>query len=699
MSGAASAAGAVVQSAAKVSVRSGAKVAVQSAAAAAVRRHYELMYEPGTGRFGQAIDAQIAPDGQRVAFSGTIVDDLDSGSVTRLGLTDGGVARVLTSGPGDDHDPRWSPDGRTIAFLSDRLRRGRPQLFLLELSGDPAGDMVRGTAVVDGVVEYLAWSTDGRSILLGVADLFADQGDRAGPGFADGTSGDESATRPSWAPSVRDVTYDHRSRGIWIYDFTVDAVRRVTPPSLNVWEAAWCGPSSVVAVTSDGWTEGAWFDPELCLIALDDGRVRSLYRGPFQIGKPACSPSGERVALISGLCSDRGNVPGDIVIVEVDTGRVQRLDSSGADVTDLTWLDDQRVAFIGVRDLETVAGIVDATTPSTPAEEIWASPSSCGRHIARASFTSAGQMALVKDNYTEYQSITVVDRGIEHVELSLAPTGIDELRSTSGSVDAVAWTAPDGTPIQGWLCRPPGAGPHPLVLHVHGGPVGVATNAWNMGNDTTRLLVNHSYAVLHPNPRGSYGRGQAFVQGVLGDMGGADADDLLSGVDAMIERGVADPSRLVVVGTSYGGFMANLLPTRTDRFAAAVAMSPVTDWESFHYASNIPEFATLFLAGRRDGDARVARHARSPLTHALKGRTPTLEVGGLRDLCTPFEQASRFYESLAAAGTPARLVGYPEAAHGVQHLPAQMDLCTRVLEWLDEHVGVVRREDHRVATP
>lgn len=648
----------------------------------AVRRYYDLTYTPGSGRFAQAGDARISPDGRRVIFTGTLADDLDLGTHDRIGLIRDGTVIPLTDGPGDDHHPRWSPDGRCIGFLSDRRRAGQPQLQLLE----PAFGVVVDTPYIDGVVESFEWSPDGRSILVCVAGLEADRGDVAGPGRATGAPQTQDGPTAAWKPSVREHPGDDRTRQIWIYSVAHDTVRRVTSTDLTVWEATWCGGSAIVAVTSAGWTEGAWFDADLRLISVDDGMDRMIYRGHHQIGKPACPPSGRRVAVISGLCSDRGIVPGEAILVDPAGFEHRALDTGGVDVTELAWLDDDRLAFIGIRGLDTVAGIVEALRPGARAVDSWVSSSSCGRHIPHASFARDGSMAVVHDDYSHYPAIAVVTDGVERVDLSLAPPGIEELLSSSGSVETVTWKAPDGETIDGWLCRPTGAGPFPLVLHVHGGPVGVTTNAWAMGNDTTRLLVAHGYAVLHPNPRGSYGRGQAFVRKVLGDMGGADAEDLLSGVDAMVACGVADPCRLAVLGTSYGGFMANLLPTRDDRFAAAISMSPVTDWESFHFTSNIPEFATLFLGGHpEDGDADV-RRARSPLTFVARSRTPTLEVAGLRDLCTPGEQAVRFFDALSAQGTRSRLLTYPQAGHGVQHIPALKDLCEQVLEWLDEHL-------------
>ncbi len=673
-----------------------------------------MTYAPGTGHIAQARDARIAPDGDRVAFTATIVDDLDAGATSDIALVVDGSVRILTTGTGADRDPRWSPDGRAIAFLSDRDRSGLPQLVLLDASSDWALSGLRRTPHVDGVVESLEWGPDGRFILLCVADAGADLGDVAGPGEPHpaephpaeriGTTdpvpesevaGDRDRAQARWEPTVRDSGSDRRSRGVWIVDLAGDTVRRLTSPALTVWEATWRDSTSVVAIASDRAGEGAWFGADLRQIDLATGESRSLHRPPFQIGKPSCSPSGRHVAFISGLCSDRGNVPGDIVILDIATGSERRLDAAATDVTDIGWLDDERLGFIGLRELETVAGVASTARPSAGALETWRSTSSCGRHVARASFNRLGQMAVVNDSYTAYAAVTVVDRNGARVVAPLAPARIDDLILDGGAIEEVAWEAPDGTRISGWLCRPAGAGPFPLILMVHGGPVGATTNAWTMGNDTTRLHVSRGHAVLHPNPRGSHGRGQAFVQQVLGDMGGADAEDLLSGVDAMIAHGIADANRLAVVGTSYGGFMANLLPTRTNRFAAAVAMSPVTDWDSFRSTSNIPEFATLFLSGAVDGIVGEAGHMRSPLAAAARCRTPTLEVGGQRDLCTPFEQAARFYDALCLEGTRARLVGYPEAGHGVQHVPALMDLSIRVLEWLDWHLA----EDRHLPGP
>jgi dipeptidyl aminopeptidase/acylaminoacyl peptidase len=206
-----------------------------------------------------------------------------------------------------------------------------------------------------------------------------------------------------------------------------------------------------------------------------------------------------------------------------------------------------------------------------------------------------------------------------------------------------------------------------------------------MGYVYTPLLVSRGYAVLHPNPRGSGGRGQEFARQVLGDMGGADTYDYLSGIDALVERGIADPARIGVTGGSYGGFMSAWLITQDQRFAAAVPMAPSTNWYSQHHTSNIPYFDVLFLG--EQPRARTGRYLdRSPLLSADQVRTPTLQTTGALDRCTPPGQAVEFHNALLECGIESALAIYPGEGHGVRQFPALIDQCTRTLGWFERHM-------------
>jgi len=194
--------------------------------------------------------------------------------------------------------------------------------------------------------------------------------------------------------------------------------------------------------------------------------------------------------------------------------------------------------------------------------------------------------------------------------------------------------------------------------------------------------VSRGYAVLEPNPRGSSGRGRKFAEMVVGDMGGADAHDVLSGIDALVERGIADPERIGVTGGSYGGFMSCRMPAVDQRFQASVAVSPVTDWYSQHFNSNIGHWDADFLRDRPERPGGEY-HARSPVLSVDRVATPTLLTAGLRDRCTPPGQAIEFYRALRWRGVPTEVVVYPAEGHGVRDLPAAIDLTTRAVAWFE----------------
>jgi dipeptidyl aminopeptidase/acylaminoacyl peptidase len=199
------------------------------------------------------------------------------------------------------------------------------------------------------------------------------------------------------------------------------------------------------------------------------------------------------------------------------------------------------------------------------------------------------------------------------------------------------------------------------------------------------MLLTGGYAVFLPNPRGSSGRGQDFARHVLGQMGGADTHDCLAGLDYLVERGVADPRRLGVTGASYGGFMTSWLITQDTRFAAAVAVAPHTNQVSQHLISNIPQFLTLFLADKFNNPGGKY-FERSPIMHAHKVKTPTLNICGALDRCTPPEEAVQFHNALLENGVKSVLVTYPEEGHGIRKLPAAMDCAARTVAWFQEHM-------------
>ena len=542
---------------------------------AAVAEHLRRMHEPVFGRPHHVTDLVATADAGRIVVTGSVYDELEGLPRTALYEVRDGELHALTSGGGSARAARLAPDGSALAFLSDRAKAEVFQLYLL--AEGQLGE-ARPAPAVPGTVEFLAWSPDGGRILLGVAGLGAEMADAQGSG----TAGTGESGLPDWYPEVEAGTPEDAWRSLWLYTPASGELAQVSPDGLNVWEAAWSGSGHVLAITSDRPGEDDWYQAVLSRVDLSTGAVTELLRSDVQLGLPAGTSDGTRAAVVEAVCSDRWIVAGDLILLDLEAGTRCAVDTAGTDVTAVQWIDGTRLGYVGQRHLDSVAGIADAGAGPLPekiaATELAASAQSWASWFyPGGAFTSDGRLIVIRDDYDTPQEIAILGPGADQVLTSLAHAGTDYLRSVAGSAESVTWSAPDGTVIEGVVCTPAGAGPFPLVLHVHGGPVGAVQRNWAMRDYGVALLVSRGYAVLLPNPRGSSGRGQEFAAAVVGDMGGADTHDYLSGIDAMVERGIADPARIGTTGVSYGGFMSAWLVTQDQRFKAAVAGSPVTE--------------------------------------------------------------------------------------------------------------------------
>ena len=253
-------------------------------------------------------------------------------------------------------------------------------------------------------------------------------------------------------------------------------------------------------------------------------------------------------------------------------------------------------------------------------------------------------------------------------------------------VRLVRWTAPDGVEIEGRLLTPHGSqGPWPTIVAVHGGPTWCWNAYFSDSEPNAVLLADAGYAVLQPNPRGSSGRGHAFAESIIGDPGGIDFRDLMSGVDWCVAEGIAIPDRLGIAGLSYGGYMAGWAITQTDRFAASVAISVVADYRSFHLTSEVAMWDEMMLRTAWDEPGGLYDD-RSPVVHARKARTPTLVIAGELDRCTPVSQGEMLFGALAAAGCETELVILPGEGHVPVSRPYALEAIRRTQAWFDRYL-------------
>jgi dipeptidyl aminopeptidase/acylaminoacyl peptidase len=378
-------------------------------------------------------------------------------------------------------------------------------------------------------------------------------------------------------------------------------------------------------------------------------------------------------------------VAGDLRLIDAGSGSAREIDTHGVDITHTEWRSESQLLVAGHRGFESVVGLYDAEAHEF--KEVWSSRdiTTGGRYISLCGHGVTGDCVLVGEGFTRAPEIGFIRHG-EYCTVRSFDVGYGECSKAIAAARSIAWKAPDGLEIQGWLLLPIGSAPFPLIMEIHGGPV------WHwrprfLGRSGlhTVMLLKKGYAVFLPNPRGSAGRGQRFIRLVLGDMGGADTQDYLTGIDHLVGRGIADPKRLGVTGVSYGGFMTAWLISQDARFAAAVPVAPVINQVTEQLISDIPHFVQLFLADHYTNPGGKY-FERSPVMHADKVRSPTLNICGALDRCTPPEEATQFHNALQENGIKSVLVTYPEEGHGIRKWPAIIDFGTRLVAWFQEHI-------------
>jgi dipeptidyl aminopeptidase/acylaminoacyl peptidase len=589
-----------------------------------------------------------------------VVVDLSGARATLLDVADDECAR-----------PAWSPDGSRLVVVASSDRGAAAVV----LEGPPHGLAESTRSHLPGFVESADWSPDGSLLALQVAMPGAEISDVYGSGTLGGTDGEP------WRPRVLPNVGGGR-RLAYVWDASTAEGRQVS--DANVWELAWSGSRALLALTSEDTDEGAWYGAVLSRLPLEGGGRDTLFVPEEQVSVPRSSPSGRRWSVLSGLQSDRGLSAGDLVVGE--GASCSPMDTRGIHVTDQRWLDESTVLLAGLRGLDSVYATLDVGSGSV--EETWSGEETSGEYFPEITGLPDRRPLVVLESHRRPPTLGVLEADGFRPVLAAESPGTAYQDARAGATTSLTWTSSDGQEVQGLLTLPDSAGEdgrYPLVLQVHGGPTHAVRSTWAGRDPQVSCMVACGYAVLRPNPRGSTGRGSAFAEAVRGDMGGLDVDDVVSGVEHLVDTGVADPARLGIAGISYGGFLASWVPTRTDIFAASVARSPCTDWLLQHLTSNIAEFDRRFIRGwPLDPESQYVE--RSPLRQVDRIRTPMLLTAGLADLATPPSQAQVLYTALRERGVETQLVLYPQEGHGVRQPLALVDQCARMIGWFDRHL-------------
>ena len=574
----------------------------------------------------------------------------------------GGARKRLTAGSParyyDEEDPAWSPDGRTIAFLSDARSPGQLQVFLA--SADATH--VRQVGNFNGNVQRLTWSPAGNALAV----LYI--------GGAHRKAG-------ALAPGARDVgvigTVVDEQR-LALVNPGSGAIRLVSPADRYVYEYGWSPDGRAIAATyARGNGDNNWWVARLARIDLRTGAMHDLLAPAYQIDDPQWSPDGKRIAIVGGIMSDFGSTGGDVYLVDAQTGESRDLTGSAPiSVQSLRWNDATTLDLVahvsGSMHLMRLDAGTGALAALTDREESLWSWSTANR---------GATVALVRASFDDPPEIWAgAPAHLRQITRSNAGA-----RRLYGKAVSLHWKS-DAFDVQGWLIYPLGydaSRRYPMVTMVHGGPS--AESVPGFGSRNVSALASQGYFVFMPNPRGSFGQGEQFTRANVKDFGYGDWRDDLAGVDAALNAGSIDPNRLGLMGWSYGGYMAMWGETQTSRFKAIVAGAGIVNWQSYYGLNKIDQWMIPFFGASVYRDPAVYAKS-SPITFIERSRTPVLILQGERDEEVPAPQAFEFWHAMETLGVPTKLVVYANEGHSPRKIGDQIDILTQTIDWFNRYL-------------
>ncbi|MCE2941867.1 MAG: S9 family peptidase [Gemmatimonadota bacterium] len=634
----------------------------------------------------QVSEPRLSPDGARVVYARRVVDQLNDRWESSLWImnADGTRNRFLVKGSGAE----WSPDGTRIAYIAAGEPSGA-QVFVRWM--DDEGAITQVTRVTDAP-GGLRWSPDGRTLAFTMRvargpakdNPFARVALPAAPKGAKWTEPPKVVTDLDWRQDREGAT-DDGVRHVFVVPADGGTARQVTNGDWDHGTPAWSPDGRTLAFSALRIPNAqlAWRESEVYAADVATGTIRQLTRRKGPDANPVWSPDGRMIAY------------------------------TGFDSTDATWQD--AAIYLMNADGSSPRALTKAMDRS-PAGMFW-SPDGSGlffnadnegsRHLYFV--TSAGQVRQVSQG-EEVLTITDLSKAgiavgtrttptepgdVVRVSLKGAPaiTRLTEVNAdvlagkVLGAQEAIWYPSKDGLRVQGWIVKPPDFDPskkYPLMLEIHGGPHAMYNVGWSFARQEHAA---NGFVVLYTNPRGSTGYGSAFGNAIKNAYPGKDFDDLMAGVDQVLGRGYVDPARLYVFGCSGGGVLTSWIVGHTDRFAAASANCPVTNWMSFVGTTDGPQFwYRNFEKNFWDDPSEHLR--RSPIMYVGKVTTPTMLMTGVLDLRTPMPQTEEYYSALKMRGVPSAMVRFNNEWHGTSSTPSNF---LRTQAYLREWFGKYTR--------
>ncbi|MFC5863853.1 S9 family peptidase [Acidicapsa dinghuensis] len=644
----------------------------------------------GLGRAHGLGSVAISPDGTKIAF---VRQAEHNWQVMVAPFGDLAKAARVTAAKRDEtgcneSSVAWGPDSRHLAFLGNcPLGESQENVYLATFENGTKYSVERLTDA-HGEVGYPNFSPDGSKI----AFLYVEGATRAAGALA--------AMKP-WAGVIGEDGVEVQRVAMVSATAHNAKPEFVTPGNLHAYEFDWSPDSKALAyVAAEPPGENNWWVAKLYTQQLGGGPKAILapaeIAGPLhglQIAVPRWSPDGKQIAFIGGLMSDQGSTGGDVWVISSEGGEPR-------DVTPDTKTSPAWMVWKGDDELfvsELAGGnsqLVDMKLGGDAPRVVYSVPGTVGD----------GRMELSLST-TQDRSVFVFHAvSFEHpVEIYAAQasgsandlSGLKQLTHVNdgitpiwGKSESVNWKD-EGFDVQGWLLFPAHYDPakkYGLIVLVHGGPAGAAQSSWGgRGSLSAPAFSAMDYFVLEPNPRGSFGQGEAFTQANRKDFGYGDLRDILAGVDTVVAKYPIDKDRVGLTGWSYGGFMTMFAVTQTHRFKAAVAGAGISDWESYYGENSIDQWMIPYFGASVYDDPKVyAKSSAIDFIHNVK--TPTLAVVGDRDGECPAPQSFEFWHALRDEHVPTQLVVYPNEGHGFVNPEHRTDVLVRALEWFAKYM-------------
>lgn len=561
---------------------------------------------------------------------------------------------------------RWSPDGRQLAFL--RKEGEHNQIFTLRADGGEALVLTKH----EGGVRSFRWMPDSKGLVFSATDpaeLKRSKERKAGDDAIAVDEGPNGQSQGSW---------NH----LWHFDLSTKKERQLIEGDWRIASYEVSPSGSEVAFTArkeNRRNQGNL--SEIYLLGVEDGLVRRLTENEAPEGSLSWSPDGLRI-LFSAPDIERWELrlPKLWTIDPLDGEITKVANSFQGSLRSARWNEDgTRIHFLGQEGvhsdfytLDLASGRAERRTDTQGSigSVTW---SRNGERVvySRSDFDSPGDL---------YGAAT---SDFEAVRLTDANPWVEKGRLL-GKTEVVRWKSQDGLEIEGLLVLPANhreGQKLPLMLNIHGGPAGVFSSSFRSDLHT---WAGMGWASLCPNVRGSSGYSDELLRGNMSDLGGGDYQDLMTGVDAMIERGIADPEKLAVRGWSYGGILGGWTITQTQRFKAASIGAMVSDWTS-EYGIGFNHDVRLWYIGGTPWENPEAYRHRSPLTHVAQVETPTLLIHGMNDTTDTEAQSMMFFQALKDQGKTARYLRFPREPHGFREPKHQRRRLTEEIAWLTKH--------------